>query len=108
MCLIFDENQLGSNSNLAQLAANASFKHVLDAELAPDAAHPDLFALVLHDRGTGDDTKMLGVEVAHMADHLFGESVAEIILRGISRKVFKRKHCQHVLARRRIRSTVRA
>src|SRR5580658_3306208 len=55
--------------------------------------------LVVHHRSPGDDSQMRGIEVSELADHLFGQPVAEIFLPRISGEILKGQNGYHDSAR---------
>src|ERR1035437_3723901 len=95
VCLIVHSNQLGGDANVLRIAAHSALKQVLDSEFTADLFQRRRAVLVMHDRCTGDHPQALGVEIPHLRNHLFGQTVAEVVLRGIAGEVVEWEHGEH-------------
>jgi hypothetical protein len=93
--LVLRLDELGRDSDVVGVPADAPFDDVLHAELAPDLIQRRLAALVTHHGSARDHSQVPGIEISDLHDHFFGQSVAEIVLAGIAGEVLKREDGEH-------------
>src|SRR5579863_7327300 len=96
--LVVGLDKLGGDAHLVLVAAHAALEHVLHAEIPGNLPHGHMSALVIHDRGAGDDGEMIGVKPADLGDHLLGDAVAEVVLADVAGEVLEGEHGEPQLA----------
>ena len=90
MRLVFHSDQLRGDPNPVVFAPDAAFQNVVNAQLGPDVADAFGGALVRHAGGSSDHPHALGSNPPKVANCLFRQAVAEILLVRIVGKIFKR------------------
>src|SRR5205814_257132 len=79
MGFVGDLNQLRRDSNPPATAPNGSFEHIVDSKLAANLGDSLARTFEHHARGPGDNAELLRIEAAQLGDHLFGQSITEVI-----------------------------
>lgn len=81
--LVFHSDQLRGDPNPVVFAPDAAFQNVVNARLGPDLSDALAGALVRHAGSSSDHPHVLGSNAPKVADRLFRQAVAEVLLVGI-------------------------
>src|SRR6185369_4406193 len=93
--LVTELNELRGNSHVIANSAYASREDILHTQLTTDLIHGFVMVLVVDNRATGDHSQPLRVQLTKPCNHLFGHSIAEVLLFWVTAEVFKGQHRQH-------------
>src|SRR3984957_1338238 len=99
MALVLYLDELCRYSHPLRIAPHAALDNMLDPQIPSDLGNRLLRVLILHHRSPGNYPEMTWIEVSELADHLFGQSIAEIFLPRIPGEILKWQHRQHDSAR---------
>src|ERR1700722_18730073 len=95
MALVLYLDELCRDSHPLRIAPHAALDHILDPQIPSDLGNRLLRVLILHHRSPGNYPEMTWIEVADLADHLFGQPIAEIFLPRIPGEILEWQDCQH-------------
>jgi hypothetical protein len=93
--LVLYLNQLCRDAHVIGIASNTPLQHIFNSQLATDLRQLRLAVVVVHDGSSRDHSQSLRIEASQLGDHLLGEPITEIVLRGIAGEVLERQHRQH-------------
>ena len=88
-------DQLRVDPHLARIPSHTSFQHILHSQLPPNLIHLFRGVPVMHHRRPRNDPKFLRVQPSQLRDHLFRQSVAEILLAFLSGHILEGQYRQH-------------
>src|ERR1700722_15873437 len=94
MALVLYLDELCRYSHPLRIAPHAALDNMLDPQIPSDLGNRLLRVLILHHRSPGNYPEMTWIEVSELADHLFGQSIAEIFLPRIPGEILKWQHRQ--------------
>jgi hypothetical protein len=83
-------DQLGGHPNPVSLPPHRAFDDVTDPERLGDLRQGERRALERHHAGAGDHLEAL--DLGQLADDLFGDALAEILVPGVAVQVVERQH----------------
>src|SRR5689334_1319746 len=95
MALVFHLDELSGDSHSICFAPDAAFQDVLDLKLTTDLVQWLSAAFILHDRGAGDNSKVIRIKIPELGDHLLSKAVTEVVLACIAGEVLEREHGHH-------------
>src|SRR5262252_720582 len=95
MDLIARANELRRDSNLVAIASNATLKHIVHAQFLANLLNTFRGVFVGHGAGARNDPKQLGAQGPELRDYFLGESIAEVLLAGISTQVLEGEYGEH-------------
>src|SRR5580704_7760078 len=95
MSLVVHLDELRADAYAVTFPAHAAFQHVVHTQLASDLMHVLVSCFVLHRGSSRDYPETLRISAPELRDHLFGQTVAQVLLAGIAAQVQKRKDGEH-------------
>jgi hypothetical protein len=102
VALVVRPDQLRGHPYTVAVTPDAAFDDERGVQVLADLTHAPARALVFEGRRPRDDTESSRVEPRQLGNDLFGEAVADVVLRGIVAQVVERQHDEHLPCRRHV------